>query len=61
MCNVILKKARDVDAQCILMARHSKGKLKEMWVGSVTKACVHKSTVPVAVVPAGTAEHSKPA
>ena len=50
-----------MDAQCIVMARHSKGKLKEMWVGSVTKACVHKSTVPVAVVPAGTAEHSKAA
>jgi nucleotide-binding universal stress UspA family protein len=29
----------------------SKGKLKEMWLGSVTKAMVHKSRVPVAVVP----------
>ncbi|PRW59405.1 adenine nucleotide alpha hydrolase [Chlorella sorokiniana] len=49
--NVILKKAQDVSAECIVMARHSKGRLKEMWVGSVTKACVHKSQVPVAVVP----------
>lgn len=49
--SVILKKAADVGAQAIVMARHSKGKLKEMWVGSVTKALVHKSTLPVAVVP----------
>ncbi|EFN57377.1 expressed protein [Chlorella variabilis] len=48
---VILKKAQDVDAQAIVMARHSKGKLREMWVGSVTKAVVHRSSIPVAVVP----------
>lgn len=30
----------------------SKGKLREMWVGSVTKAVVHKARgMPVAVVP----------
>lgn len=28
---------QDVAAECIVMARHSKGRLKEMWVGSVTK------------------------
>ncbi|KAL4448074.1 hypothetical protein ABPG75_005293 [Micractinium tetrahymenae] len=59
VCNVILKKAADVDAQCIVMARHSKGKLKEMWVGSVTKSCVHRSTIPVAVVPHVAGGHSK--
>lgn len=32
------RRLQDVGAQCIVMARHSKGKLKEMWVGSVTKA-----------------------
>ena len=43
----------------------SKGKLKELWVGSVTKAVVHKARgVPVAVVPfvgaagGGHAKHS---
>ncbi|KAI3438453.1 hypothetical protein D9Q98_000882 [Chlorella vulgaris] len=48
---LICKKAEDLSAECVVMARHSKGKLKEMWLGSVTKAMVHKSRVPVAVVP----------
>ncbi|KAL4444905.1 hypothetical protein ABPG77_003955 [Micractinium sp. CCAP 211/92] len=61
VCNVILKKAADVSAQCIVMARHSKGRLKEMWVGSVTKTCVHRSTIPVAVVPHTGGAHSKKA
>eukprot|EP00887_Chlorella_sp_A99_P004596 scaffold4.g4596.t1 len=39
--------------ECIVMARHSKGRLKEMWVGSVTKAIVAKPAphIPVVVVP----------
>ena len=51
VCSVILKKAQDVEAVVIVMARHTKGRLKEMWMGSVTKACVHRSPMPVAVVP----------
>lgn len=42
------------------MARHSKGKMKELWVGSVTNACVRQARLPVAVVPhPGSAGHPK--
>lgn len=50
-CPALPVPVQDVDAQAIVMARHSKGKLREMWVGSVTKAVVHRSSIPVAVVP----------
>ena len=53
ICHVIRTKATDLNAACIVLARHSKGRLKELWVGSVTKATVNTAPVPVAVVPHG--------
>ena len=57
---VILSKAKDLpNCTAIVMARHSKGALKELWVGSVTKQVVKDSPVPVAVVPFVGGKHDK--
>ena len=59
VAGVILQKATDVGAIAMVMARHSKGALKELWVGSVTKQVVKDSPVPVAVVPFVGGKHDK--
>ena len=51
IAGAISRKANELPAHLVVMARHSKGSLKEMWVGSVTKQLVGKTTLPVAVVP----------
>jgi hypothetical protein len=51
VANVVCKKADALGAACTVMARHSKGRLRELWVGSVTKICCAWSKVPLAVVP----------
>ena len=51
VAKLVAKKSKDLDAEVVIVARHSKGKLKEYWVGSVTKALVKICPVPVAVVP----------
>jgi len=51
IAHVITNKAKDVGAELLIMAKHSKGAFKEFWVGSVTKAVLKQCTVPVAVVP----------
>ncbi len=56
VARVIAKKAVDVHAEAVVLGKHSKGKLKEYWVGSVTKALIVQSPVPVAVVPNGYSE-----
>ena len=51
VAGLIEKKVKDLGAEAVVMARHSKGKLKEYWAGSVTKSVIKRVTVPVAVVP----------
>lgn len=51
VAKVVQHKAEEIGAVLIVMARHNKGKLKELWVGSCTKALVQKASVPVVAVP----------
>lgn len=48
--HVLCKKAEELDAVCLVLASHSKGKIAEFFLGSVTQFCVHHSTKPVAIV-----------
>ena len=49
---LICQKASDIGACMVVMAKHSRGALKELFVGSVTSHCIHHSRVPVLVVSA---------
>ena len=51
VAKVITKKCSDLHAELIVIGKHSKGKMKEYWVGSCTKELVNNAPVPVAVVP----------
>lgn len=51
VARLIAKKVKDLNTECVIMSRHSKGKLKEYWVGSVTKALIRLAPGPIAVVP----------
>ena len=42
--------ARNVGAMMVLMTRHAKPQLQEMFTGSVTVSCVKKCTVPLTIV-----------
>ena len=48
---VIAAKAEDLGAAAVVMARHSRGRLAQFWLGSVTAGCIKSCTVPVVVVP----------
>lgn len=50
---IVQHKAANMGAKCIVVAKHSKGKLQEMWVGSVTKSLISRppANVPIIVVP----------
>lgn len=51
VAKLVAKKSKDLEAEMTVVARHSKGRFKEYWVGSVTKALIKLSPVPLAVVP----------
>jgi nucleotide-binding universal stress UspA family protein len=51
VAKVIGKKVEDINAEAVVMAKHTKGKLKEFWLGSTTKEVIKRVKVPVAVVP----------
>jgi len=51
VAKVIIKKVGDLGADTVVMGKHSKGKMKEFWLGSVTKELIKRARVPVAVVP----------
>lgn len=42
--------ARSVGAMMVLMTRHAKPQLQELFTGSVTVSCVRKCTVPLTIV-----------
>jgi nucleotide-binding universal stress UspA family protein len=48
---VVAKKVEDIKADTVVIAKHSKGKIKEYWLGSVTKELIKRVNIPVAVVP----------
>jgi nucleotide-binding universal stress UspA family protein len=50
--HVLCKKAEELDAAAIVMACHSKGRVAEFFLGSVTQYVTHHSKRPVVVVPA---------
>jgi len=48
--NVVCMKAGALGAAALVMASHTKSKLAELFLGSVTNYCTHHSPVPVLVV-----------
>lgn len=47
--NVVCKKADELEAAVTVLARHTKSRLQEFFLGSVTSYCVHHSKRPVLV------------
>eukprot|EP00892_Ulva_mutabilis_P006978 jgi/Ulvmu1/4652/UM002_0383.1 len=47
---VICQKAEQLDAAAVVLAKHHRGRLKEMFMGSVCKHCVQNCQKPVVVV-----------
>ncbi|KAG2492783.1 hypothetical protein HYH03_008944 [Edaphochlamys debaryana] len=47
---VICKRAEQLQASCIVMAKHNKGAIKEFFVGSVCNYCTHHAKQPVLVM-----------
>lgn len=48
--NVVCKKAEDLEVISVIMASHSKSKLTEFFLGSVTNYCTHHCKKPILVV-----------
>ncbi|BDA44876.1 hypothetical protein COCOBI_06-3540 [Coccomyxa sp. Obi] len=48
--NVVCKKAEDLDVAAIIVSLHSKSRLQEFFLGSVTNYCAHHSRKPLLVV-----------
>ncbi|KXZ53367.1 hypothetical protein GPECTOR_7g1263 [Gonium pectorale] len=47
---VICKRADQLNASCVVMAKHNKGAIKEFFVGSVCNYCTHHCKAPVLVM-----------
>lgn len=47
----ILQEASDVDADMIVVGSHGKGAMYQLLLGSVSKSVLHKSSLPVLVIP----------
>ncbi len=47
----ILQEASDVDADMIVVGSHGKGMMYQLLLGSVSEGVLHKSSVPVLVIP----------
>ena len=47
----ILQEAEDVEADMIVVGSHGKGAMFQLLVGSVSKGVLHKSRIPVLVIP----------
>ena len=47
----ILQEASDIDADMIVVGSHGKGKMYQLLLGSVSEGVVHKSSLPVLVIP----------
>jgi nucleotide-binding universal stress UspA family protein len=51
IAGIIAGKARELHASLIVASHHARSALAEWWLGSVTRALLHASHVPVALVP----------
>ena len=49
----IIKKARDMEAELIVMGAHNKGRLERFFLGSVSEGVLRRACCPVMIVPAG--------
>ncbi len=47
----ILQEASDVDADMIVVGSHGKGAMHQLLLGSISKGVLHKSSLPVLVIP----------
>jgi len=54
--DMILKAAKEINADVIVMGSHSRRWLEEILMGSVTEKVLHRSTIPLFIVPT---QHSK--
>lgn len=48
--SITCKRAEQLNATALVMAKHNKGQIKEFFLGSVTSYCTHHSKVPVCVL-----------
>eukprot|EP01024_Parvocaulis_polyphysoides_P023193 TRINITY_DN21442_c0_g1_i2.p4 TRINITY_DN21442_c0_g1~~TRINITY_DN21442_c0_g1_i2.p4 ORF type:complete len:156 (-),score=19.39 TRINITY_DN21442_c0_g1_i2:441-908(-) len=48
--DVVCKKAEELEACAVVMAKHQKSKVMEFFLGSVTNYCMHRCRRPVVVV-----------
>ena len=53
LADAILKSAKDQHAGLIVIGSHSRNWLKEIVVGSTTEKVIHKSNIPVVIIPVG--------
>ena len=49
---IVCKRAEQLQAAAVVMAKHNKGAIKEFFVGSVCNYCTHHAKVPVLVMQA---------
>jgi hypothetical protein len=49
--SVIVRKAEELRASAVVMASHSRGRIAEIFLGSVTAYVLHHSSVPLLIVP----------
>ena len=54
--DMIMKAAKEINADVIVMGSHSRRWLEEILMGSVTEKVLHRSTIPLFIVPT---QHSK--
>lgn len=47
---IVCKRAEQLGASAVIMAKHNKGRLQEFFVGSVTSYCTHHCNAPVLVM-----------
>lgn len=48
--SIVCKRADQINASAIVMAKHTKGAIKEFFLGSVSNYCTHHSIAPVLVL-----------
>ena len=48
--SIVCKRAEQLGAAMVVMAKHNKGAIKEFFLGSSTKFCTHNCRTPVLVL-----------
>ncbi|KAK9848088.1 hypothetical protein WJX84_002136 [Apatococcus fuscideae] len=55
LAQIIAQKASDLKAACIVLARHDKSSLQELWQGSVPATTLQLTNIPAFIIPAADA------